>query len=93
MKPLEGIRILDFTQFMAGPMATMLLSDMGAEVIKFENASTGGDNTRYGKFIKDGASSHYATRNRGKKERGHQHEGPQAGGVLPASGEGRRRRD
>ncbi len=67
MKPLEGIRILDFTQFMAGPMATMLLSDMGAEVIKFENASTGGDNTRYGKFIKDGASSHYATRNRGKK--------------------------
>ncbi len=67
MKPLEGIRILDFTQFMAGPMATMLLSDMGAEVIKLENASTGGDATRYGKVIKDGASSHYATRNRGKK--------------------------
>ena len=67
MKPLEGIRILDFTQFMAGPMATMLLSDLGAEVIKLENASTGGDSTRYGKFIKDGASSHYATRNRGKK--------------------------
>lgn len=67
MKPLEGIRILDFTQFMAGPMATMLLSDLGAEVIKLENASTGGDNTRYGKVIQNGASSHYATRNRGKK--------------------------
>lgn len=67
MKPLEGIRVLDFTQFMAGPMATMLLGDLGAEIVKLENASTGGDATRYGNYIKDGASSHYATRNRGKK--------------------------
>lgn len=66
MKPLEGIRILDFTQFMAGPMCTLLLSDYGAEVIKIENPPLG-DNTRYGKIIENGASSHYATRNRGKK--------------------------
>jgi crotonobetainyl-CoA:carnitine CoA-transferase CaiB-like acyl-CoA transferase len=34
--PLEGIRILDFSQFQAGPYAAVMLSDMGAEVIKVE---------------------------------------------------------
>ena len=65
-KPLEGMRILDFTQFMSGPMCTLLLSDFGAEVIKIENPPLG-DNTRYGKIIEDEVSSHYAARNRGKK--------------------------
>lgn len=66
MKPLEGIRILDFTQFMSGPMCTLLLSDFGAEVIKIENPS-GGDTCRQGNILDQGVSSHYATRNRGKK--------------------------
>lgn len=65
-KPLEGYRILDFSQFMSGPMCTMLLSDFGAEVIKIENPPIG-DNTRYGQVIDNGTSSHFATRNRGKK--------------------------
>lgn len=65
-KPLEGIRILDFSQFMSGPMCTMLMSDFGAEVIKIENPPIG-DNTRYGNIIENDVSSHYATRNRGKK--------------------------
>lgn len=65
-KPLEGVKILDFSQFMSGPMCTMLLSDFGAEVIKIENPPLG-DGTRYGAIIDREASSHFATRNRGKK--------------------------
>lgn len=65
-KPLEGYRILDFSQFMSGPMCTLLLSDFGAEVIKIENPPIG-DNTRYGNIIDRDVSSHFATRNRGKK--------------------------
>ncbi len=65
-KPLEGVRILDFSQFMSGPMCTLLLSDFGAEVIKIENPPIG-DNTRYGNIIDRDVSSHFATRNRGKK--------------------------
>lgn len=65
-KPLEGIRILDFSQFMSGPMCTLLMSDFGAEVIKIENPPIG-DNTRYGNIIDHDVSSHFATRNRGKK--------------------------
>lgn len=66
MKPLEGMRILDFTQFFSGPVCTLMLSDFGAEVIKLENPPAG-DATRYGSVIREDGSTHYATRNRGKK--------------------------
>jgi crotonobetainyl-CoA:carnitine CoA-transferase CaiB-like acyl-CoA transferase len=46
MKPLSGIRIVSVEQFGAGPYATMLLADLGAEVIKVENAAIGGDPAR-----------------------------------------------
>ena len=43
MKPLEGVRVLTFEQFGAGPYGSMLLADLGAEVIKIENPDAGGD--------------------------------------------------
>jgi crotonobetainyl-CoA:carnitine CoA-transferase CaiB-like acyl-CoA transferase len=47
MSPLSGIRILTVEQFGAGPYGSMFLADLGAEVVKIENARTGGDPSRY----------------------------------------------
>jgi crotonobetainyl-CoA:carnitine CoA-transferase CaiB-like acyl-CoA transferase len=47
MKPLQGLRILAIEQFGAGPYGTTFLSDLGAEIIKIENAESGGDPARY----------------------------------------------
>ena len=44
-KPLTGVRILDLTRVLSGPFMTMLLCDMGAEVIKLESLT--GDDSRY----------------------------------------------
>lgn len=67
MKPMQGIRILDFTQFFSGPLCTMMLGDFGAEIIKLENPAVCGDNTRYTLEMWHGTNSNYATKNRNKK--------------------------
>ncbi len=64
--PLEGIRILDLSWVMSGPFATMVLSDLGAEVIKVERLQTGDIARGNGPFV-NGLSSYFLSLNRGKK--------------------------
>ena len=64
--PLAGIKVLDMTRVLAGPFATMMLADFGAEVIKIERPGTGDDSREFGPFV-DGFSAYFASLNRGKK--------------------------
>jgi crotonobetainyl-CoA:carnitine CoA-transferase CaiB-like acyl-CoA transferase len=52
---LEGVRVLDLTTSIAGPYATMLLGDMGAEVIKIERPGGGDDTRAWGPPFRDAA--------------------------------------
>lgn len=63
--PLSGIRVLDFTQVVAGPFGTQLLGDMGAEVIKVE--SPDGDRARTLNLTPEGFSNSFFNVNRNKK--------------------------
>ena len=65
--PLSGMVILDLTQILAGPMCTMVLADMGADIIKVEKPNGGDDNRRMGPpFIKDWSAGFLAV-NRNKR--------------------------
>lgn len=65
MGALSGIRVLDLSRVLAGPFCTMILTDMGAEVIKVEG-KTGDDSRSFPPFIK-GQSAYFININRGKK--------------------------
>jgi len=66
MKALEGIRILDLSRVLAGPYCTMVLGDLGAEIIKIEQPGIGDDSREYGPFIGK-ESAYFMSLNRGKK--------------------------
>jgi glutaryl-CoA transferase len=65
--PLSGIRILDLSRVLAGPYCTMLLGDLGAEVIKVERRGTGDDTRAWGPPFAAGESAYYLCANRNKK--------------------------
>jgi CoA:oxalate CoA-transferase len=63
---LDGIRVLDLTRVLAGPFATAILADLGADVIKVERPGTG-DDYRYGPSPKGETSLSFQNTNRGKR--------------------------
>ena len=66
MRPLDGIRVIDLSRVLAGPYCSLLLADMGAEVIKIEEPGKG-DDTRAWPAFAGGESTYFMSVNRGKK--------------------------
>ena len=66
MPPLNGLRVIDLTRVVAGPFCTMMLGDMGAEVLKIEEPKHGDDSRAWAPFI-EGTGSFFLALNRSKK--------------------------
>ena len=67
MRPLEGIRILDLTRVLSGPYCTMLLGDLGAEVIKVERPGDGDDTRAFAPPFQGDQAAYFLSINRNKK--------------------------
>jgi CoA:oxalate CoA-transferase len=80
MKALENLRVIDLTRVLAGPYATMILADLGAEVIKVE-APEGDESRGFGPF-KNGVSGYFQSVNRGKKSLGINLKAPEGRDIL-----------
>src|SRR5213079_1016142 len=66
MAPLDAIRVIDLTRVVAGPFCTMMLGDMGADVLKIEEPERGDDTRGWGPYI-NGTAGVYLGLNRSKK--------------------------
>src|SRR5919201_80828 len=67
VQPLSDIRVVDLTRVLAGPYCTMLLADLGAEVIKVEQPGRGDDTRQWGPPFAGGESAYYLSINRNKQ--------------------------
>ncbi len=66
MKPLENVKVLDLTRVLAGPYASMMMADFGAEIIKIESPKGGDDSRAFGPFVGK-ESAYFMSLNRGKR--------------------------
>ncbi len=66
---LSDVRVIDFTRVLAGPFASMIMADLGAEVIKVEEPRTGDEARGFGPFV-NGQSAYFTSINRGKRSVG-----------------------
>jgi formyl-CoA transferase len=65
---LSGIRVLDLTRVLAGPYCTMVLGDLGADILKVEEPSKGDDTRQWGPpFVRNGLSAYFISANRNKR--------------------------
>ena len=67
VRPLESITVLDLSRALAGPYCTMMLADMGAEIIKLEMPGRGDDSRSWGPPFVEGESAYFMSVNRNKK--------------------------
>ncbi|MGG3468242.1 CaiB/BaiF CoA-transferase family protein [Neobacillus pocheonensis] len=65
--PLQGVKIIDLSRVLAGPYCTMILGDMGADVIKIESVDSGDETRGWGPPFVEGESAYYLCANRNKR--------------------------
>ncbi|HVD56857.1 MAG TPA: CoA transferase [Thermoleophilaceae bacterium] len=66
-RPLDGVRVIDLSRVLAGPYCTMVLADLGAEVIKVERPGSGDETRSWGPPFAGGEAAYYLSVNRGKR--------------------------
>src|SRR5258708_36980039 len=66
-KPLDGVRVLDLTRVLAGPVCMMNLADLGGDVIKIEMPGRGDDSRSFAPTMPSGDSGYFYSVNRGKR--------------------------